>query len=186
MAGIGGNASSSVQHGMQVAVGADRAKLETQAVHGKMRIAKVRMVVGALTGTGVGGALAGTDEVNLIILPANPRILLALSSFKLSASAGLNTTFHLGWRAFTDSAGKVVAEDADGILASAIATDTTLRAWSAGPVGNNATFPVDALNTIALTSKGPVVLYFTANNGGGTYVGALGDTFDALIAYVTD
>jgi len=180
MAGTGTSADGSNPYEIQVGTTQDRNP--SYAVSGKLRYAHLLYTVDASSGTGSGGALANTDEVNLIQLPPNARLMCVDCVYSFSATQGSSTTIDVGWRAYTNVDGTAVAEDKDGLCDAMIATVTVPTKWAPGTF--NAL--VDGAGTYRFDSKAPVTIFMTCNNAGGTYDGDLADVIAFGFYYLVD
>lgn len=180
MAGTGTSADGSNVYEIQVGTTQDRNP--SYVVSGKLRYAFVSYTVDASSGTGSGGALQNTDEVNLVQVPPNARILAFDCMYGFSATQGANTTIDVGWRAYTNVDGTAVAEDKDGLCDAMIATVTAPTKWAVGTLGS----PVDNIGTYRFDSKAPVTLFMTCNDAAGTYDGDLGDVIHFGVYYLVD
>jgi len=83
---------------------------------------------------------SGTGEVNLIELPAGRITIYSDLSRIITSAFGANADLHLGYRAYTNSAGTAVVEDDNAFLDNADAGGGALdQAWTL-PAGGYTSF----------------------------------------------
>jgi hypothetical protein len=118
----------------------------------------------------------GDDEINLIILPPNAVLDLALSTLIISATQGASTLIDLGYRSYIDKDGNTVAEDVDGIYDGYDATSTALN-YIAKDGGGALGALCDVSGFVVFNNREPVTIFMKALDNGGTFDGDVGDTY---------
>ena len=185
MAGTGTSASSTPLHTNQASTGSLQVRDNAGVMSAGYQIARTILTVVATTGTGTGGALVGTDEVNVVILPPKCTLILGLSTLILSATQGANTEIDLGYRAYVDINGNTIVEDPDGVYNgydASVITQVLIGSGGGGALGTLA----DVSGNVVFDNKEPITLFLTALDAGGTFDGDLADTYGFTLVYVTE
>jgi len=181
MAGVGDSASSSPLHAGQVSAAALQVRVLPLEQAGPVTIARTLITVDANTGTGTIGAVADTDEINLLILPPRCELLLGTSTLILSASQGTATFIDLGFRTYLDKAKVAVAEDVDGILVSFDATVTTQQ-FLATATGSTLGAKSNVSGVVVFDNGEPLTIFMKARVA--AFDGDIGDTYGFVFHYV--
>ncbi len=143
-------------------------EMESNYIYGKTRVYLVSFTQGAAAGD-------ATSTARLIRLPAGKIRLLAASSWLKNSAWTATAVLDIGWEAYRDKSGAVVAADPDGIVVGmTVATAST--AWSlAAPTGGTQGAGISGdLTKVFESSSGVVIAGATRTAGiaaGGTLKG---------------
>jgi hypothetical protein len=135
-------------------------EMESNYIYGKLRVYSINFTQGAAAGD-----IGSTQR--LIRLPAGKIRLLAPNSWLKNSAWTATATIDIGWEAYRDKSGVVVAADPDGIVDGRLATNSITWNLALAPtdavggvqgagISDNLTKVFESSNGVVLTSTNGV------------------------------
>ena len=103
-------------------------EMESNYIYGKLRVYRINFTQGAAAGD-------ANSFARLIRLPAGKIMLLGTQCVLKISALGAARIVDIGWEAYRDKSGVVVAADPDGLVDGLVATAATYTIFSVPPSG---------------------------------------------------